>query len=1224
MNLRNYYSSALDSHVDNTPAWSSNPTVTSDSSGNIAAFGVGTAAIAGAGFLPLGRGNVWDKYVAGMRGFEEYFFGRIPRTLQLSNIFSQFETASTSRRLISPQQLGEYSGGQLDYLERLTGTPSHVLSKEGLRFESGKLFLGDSGKTILSNASVIRNINKSPRFSEGYARSLGQRFTNNLFGESLSFTDSVGKETSEVFQFIGGKSRAQGVKRQLFGIGTELIERVNRLAKAPFEFPVIGPILSRLPFKFNVRSAGGLETLARLTGKLGLIGSAAVLGYQTADYAVRNTDLLNNTIFDKGITTGIANIWANANLAKAKFGDSTGWTEYSKEQERIAPGSTSLLKLSAFPVAGAIGGAGVSYLQRIALTGRLQARGRNVATASDVAARVLRRFEGSGFVSRIGRRLRESSSPIIRSIAESPLGVKAALGAAIGLIPILPFLPGALAPGESEEELHDIYTGKKEIAVRKGRFWELGNSAYEGGAIDFYRPGWFARLQQGGAEKQIWGPLETDGELSPLQKFYRSNFTYDIEEAHFKDRPYPESGKSFYNIPIVGPLLSSTIGQIIKPTQYYHTDEFLRGDSYKQPPLGFGQDRAVGLGEELPGTPIPSHGLKSTIGEQVYRMSELTGLPGFLANTIKQKLTGTQDLFDQEPILASADTIDSPARSYWDLSLGGLAGSNELFRRLLPHKRNQIDVYNPIKNNMPDWMPSSGQRSRDFQHGDPFSAVPEGEIRLPGAGYATRFPELTGVDPRDYPLIHKYKILADIAPFSESFQDVEQQVAIAYRKKQLSPEDTVLYHQTQEQLDARREKKSFDEYLYQDKQLNPVQQALADWNKEQGKAPEEPSWFDKTVGNYWQQLAHRSETALEQLTPVSPIAKLAHMRTAIEDYERDQVFGTGNKFWDRPIANFIRPFVSSVEKSLGDESIPGEVQERRNLEEYFDILKYLKFSRLKNMAAVSGDKEATSEFEQKRRETLFGINPYSFDYSEIFRALPRRDRDYFTAFSETNNTDDRVKILSLIPENEKALYIAKWQQSDNQDFLKASKLGLLSQDEVDRGMEAISEMQEEKDSEGLPKTRELFSMYISERLRGESYPDWYRRTRLVDEKAQELGFSIPGPDFVGFRPEVDLEDIKLKVVENLGANIQDYDLWPSREKALLLKTAFINDEAIAPITQKYDNSFSIRRIVKDVLSSFDISDLQINVSMSSGDRHLVNMDIQDDRTNELRQKLNAQ
>lgn len=1157
-----------------------------------------------------------------MRGFEEYFFGRIPRTLQLSNIFSQFETAGAATRIIGKDQIKSWSGGQLDYLEKLTGQKTHILSREGLRFENGKLFLGESGKTILENASVIRNINRSPRFSEAYARSLGLNFSNNLFGESLPFVNSAGKETSEIFQFIGGGSRSESFKRQMYGIGTELIQRVNRLAKAPFEFPVVGTILSKLPFKFNVKSAGGIETLARLTGKLGLLGGAAALGYKYADYAVRNTDLLNNTIFDKGITAGLATIWAQGNVAKAKFGEVTGWTDYGKEQEKIAPGSTSLTKLSAFPIAGAIAGAGVNYVERLYLTGKLQLRGRTISAAANTADKILKRHEGQSIITKIGKTLRESDSAIIRSIAESPIAIKATIGAAIGLLPILPFLPGAFAPDRTEQETVDYYSGKTEVAVRKGRWWEAGRSRYEGGAVDYYRPSWYARLMQGGEEKSIWGPLEKNGELSPLQKFYESNFTYDLEEAHYKDRPYPQTGRAFYDVPIIGPLLSATLGQIVKPVSYMHTDEFYNGSSntYKQLPPGFGKERVTELGEQLPGAPISAHGIKSTIGEEMRRMTELSGLPGFLFNTIKKQLTGSEDLFDQEPILASADQIDSSARSYYDMNLGGMAGSNELFRRLLPHKRNQLDIYNPLRNQMPDWMPGSGERSKDFQHGDPYTAIVEGETRLPGEGYASRFTDLKGVNPADYPLIHKYKILGDVAPFSDAFKSVEAQASAAAKNGTFTKDEMDLYNQTKQQVITRRDKRDFVEYKYQDKELDPVQQALAKWNEDHKDPKDKPSWFDKTVGSYWENLSHNSETSIEQLTPISPMAKLLHMRTATEDYEQTQVYGTENSFWDKPWSNFVRPFLSSTAKSLGDKNIPQEVQGRRNLEEYFDILKYLKFTRLKGIAKSVNDEDATTEFEHKRRETLFGVNPYTYDYSEIFRALPRRDRDYFNAFTETHDLKDRAKILNMVPDNEKGLYIAKWQQTDTQDFTKAVKLGILTQDQVDKGMEAAKTLFEEKDSEGLPKTKELFGEYVGTRLQGESYPDWYRRTKLLPEKADELGFNIPGPDWVGFNPAVDLDDIKLKVVENLGENIQDYDLWPTAEKAMLSKP-YIDDKSIEPVMKPKSSDIDIRRSVLDVLTKFDIHDAQVTVNMVNSRNNHVNMDIQEDRTNELQRAV---
>jgi hypothetical protein len=40
---------------------------------------------------------------------------------------------------------------------------------------------------------------------------------------------------------------------------------------------------------------------------------------------------------------------------------------------------------------------------------------------------------------------------------------------------------------------------------------------------------------------------------------------------------------------------------------------------------------------------------------------------------------------------------------------------------------------------------------------------------MPGAGYEALHPELKGVDPEDYPDIHKLRILADVAPYSREY-----------------------------------------------------------------------------------------------------------------------------------------------------------------------------------------------------------------------------------------------------------------------------------------------------------------------------------------------------------------------------------------------------------------------------------------------------------------------
>ncbi len=230
-----------------------------------------------------------------------------------------------------------------------------------------------------------------------------------------------------------------------------------------------------------------------------------------------------------------------------------------------------------------------------------------------------------------------------------------------------------------------------------------------------------------------------------------------------------------------------------------------------------------------------------------------------------------------------------------------------------------------------------------------------------------------------------------------------------------------------EQVKARKVRKEFDEYRY----LSPMgeirddtkrfsgsegsRQLLARLNEIKASKEEEPGVFSKLFGGYWELLAHNSETVLDQLTPLSPGAKLVHTRTAIEDYERTQVYGTSNAFWSHPIRDFLRPTANILGRSFGFSDIPEHIEERRSLEEYFDVLKYAKFARLSNLARNQNDKEALKEFEAKKDETLFGINPFTRNYTSLFRALPRRDRDYFNEFAEADTIEEKQRILSLIP-----------------------------------------------------------------------------------------------------------------------------------------------------------------------------------------------------------------
>ena len=47
---------------------------------------------------------------------------------------------------------------------------------------------------------------------------------------------------------------------------------------------------------------------------------------------------------------------------------------------------------------------------------------------------------------------------------------------------------------KSRREIVDILTGKQEVPIRKGRWWELGKSSFSGGKIEYFRPHMYALM----------------------------------------------------------------------------------------------------------------------------------------------------------------------------------------------------------------------------------------------------------------------------------------------------------------------------------------------------------------------------------------------------------------------------------------------------------------------------------------------------------------------------------------------------------------------------------------------------------------------------------------------------------------------------------------------------------------------------------------------------------
>jgi hypothetical protein len=125
------------------------------------------------------------------------------------------------------------------------------------------------------------------------------------------------------------------------------------------------------------------------------------------------------------------------------------------------------------------------------------------------------------------------------------------------------------------------------------------------------------------------------------------------------------------------------------------------------------------------------------------------------------------------------------SRRYYERKLGaGLGpspslkehfGYSEPLRRFI-----QRESFEPQANEIPNQMPSrlpGDDYMTNFKVGDPYVGIDDGYARLPGAGYEALHPELKGLNPEDYPDIHKLRILSDVAPYSREYNIFRQKIA---------------------------------------------------------------------------------------------------------------------------------------------------------------------------------------------------------------------------------------------------------------------------------------------------------------------------------------------------------------------------------------------------------------------------------------------------------------
>lgn len=151
-------------------------------------------------------------------------------------------------------------------------------------------------------------------------------------------------------------------------------------------------------------------------------------------------------------------------------------------------------------------------------------------------------------------------------------------------------MPGIyqLGLGQTEEERKD-YIENGFQPMRKNRFWSASNTPFTGSKIEYWRPNLYRRVEADvkfsdtmyGSRweyySNTWYPNIVNP-FAPLNHFIIDPNHYD--KKHAKDRPYPVSASKGETIPLIGPLVSGTVGKLYSRKMH---DEYWNEDGTLKP-----------------------------------------------------------------------------------------------------------------------------------------------------------------------------------------------------------------------------------------------------------------------------------------------------------------------------------------------------------------------------------------------------------------------------------------------------------------------------------------------------------------------------------------------------------------------------------------------------------------------------------------------------------------
>jgi len=402
--------------------------------------------------------------------------------------------------------------------------------------------------------------------------------------------------------------------------------------------------------------------------------------------------------------------------------------------------------------------------------------------------------------------------------------------------------------------------------------------------------------------------------------------------------------------------------------------------------------------------------------------------------------------------------------------------------------------------------------------------------------------------------------------------------------------------------------------------------------------------FERSIGSLWENFSHMD-------TPLH--TKFLHNRTALEEWERTQLYGRDSADWTHPIRDFLMPlrdklagrgpitgavvgsFIGSLfgtSKSakvlLGmsgglfggmtaatkwGAAIPEYRKKEWEIDKYFDILEYLKYQRL-----YSYTRNLAIEKE--------GVDPEAFSKSLNASRLARKniskqiEMEYGTQSLEQLGTEgeDKKKIKQSKQSLKAGLNVLarqKWTEDAAVNSLK----GTLAGQALNYKQMAMSTMYGADPAgdfasimRALPvKQREFFSAFMQapadeREAISKKVPLGMRRflqakwgEEIEENPNLEEYFQdhyLPGESWVGWHPAVNLNDIEYKTVKQEGFDQHDFNMWDTQGEEIKRRPYI---PLIDPFSNK-GNPQLIKQELRDIISAQGYNNYEMYVTDNAG------------------------